>query len=182
MYKLIELAERVARLEAWANDFSCRAEHADAPIFTTKAWDTEQERRAAALRARASQEGTASRTPSANREVVEAKEWEAATGVLRSFLVARGAPAGIREDDARKVVQEIVALSPLDREVVEAALDEAMRRYPGSRDGLAWFAAASGLRAGEITQEVRDWANAAIRRDALDDADDDDLQAWIESK
>jgi hypothetical protein len=46
--------------------------------------------------------------------------------------------------------------------VVEAALDEAMRRYPDDRAGLAWFAAASGLRAGEITQEIRDWADEAL--------------------
>lgn len=48
-----ELEKRVARLEMWANDFSCQAGSGGFPIFTTKRDDDETEARLAALRARA---------------------------------------------------------------------------------------------------------------------------------
>ena len=47
-----ELEARVARLEAWANEFSVCAEHADAPVFVTKAYEDEVNERLAVLRAR----------------------------------------------------------------------------------------------------------------------------------
>lgn len=62
-------------------------------------------------------------------------------------------------------------------EAIKAALQEAMQRYPDARNGLAWFAAASGLAAGEITQEVRDWAAAAM----LSAAPQVDYCGWVET-
>ena len=46
-------------------------------------------------------------------------------------------------------------------ELCEVAFREAVRRYPEAISGLAWFAAASGLKAGEVTQEHIDWAKSA---------------------
>ena len=49
---IADVVERLERLETWANDFSCAAEHADAPVFITKAQEDENNARLAALRAR----------------------------------------------------------------------------------------------------------------------------------
>ena len=49
-------------------------------------------------------------------------------------------------------------------------LREAQRKYPKSMKGLVWFAVASGLTAGEVTQEVHAWADKTID-DALSNKD-----------
>ena len=51
------------------------------------------------------------------------------------------------------------------RELLREAFDETMRRYPDARAALAWFGAASGLRAGEVTPDMLAWASDRI--DAL---------------
>jgi hypothetical protein len=68
----------------------------------------------------------------------------------------------------RLLVQAASQLLAMKSEIaaMKGALEEAMRRYPDARMALAWFSAASGLSAGEVTQEVRDWAEAVISPNA----------------